>query len=88
MAIRTAIEKSRRLAPLVSRRRGTPGGRWPAELRERLAAALAERLPRGDTLTAIARDHGVSLGALSKLARANGHRLLTGRAAGRRSADA
>ena len=86
--LRAAIKADTRILPPVPRR-ASPGGRWPEDLRRQLADALATRLPRGDTLTTIAREHGVSLGALSKFARRNGHqKLATGRAAGRRAESA
>src|SRR6516165_9294599 len=82
-------DQGRYAHPAAVRRRASPGGRWPEDLRRQLADALATRLPRGDTLTTIAREHGVSLGALSKFARRNGHqKLATGRAAGRRAESA
>ena len=71
--LRAAIKADTRILPPVPRR-ASPGGRWPEDLRRQLADALATRLPRGDTLTTIARKHSVSLGALSKFARRNGIR--------------
>jgi hypothetical protein len=77
--LRAAIERAEAAEP----RRVKYTGKWPAELRERLAAALAVRPPQGVTLTAIAAEHGVSLGALSKLAKAVRLSVPTGAAARR-----